>query len=200
MANMTPFFLTGANAKIKVNHVTIAFATSVNYQVIVRHAKPRVLGKYEIEVAQPLAYDVMGSLSIIKYGRGIKDYLGTGPKDTTGLGNGVGSLSPAIDDIASAVNIPNAKGQFDGGAHHSFNPGKFFQSTMFDIEIQQKIQDPNNPEVNAPIIRLRECRFEQMSFDLNKRGAAIMTLSFCARFADDDTFIAVKSGVGQELS
>jgi len=89
-----------------------------------------------------------------------------------------------------------------------------FQSKQFDIEIRQKV--PGADFSGAPILSgglfgskltdetsvvlLRDCRFTAMDFNLTKRGAALMTLSFKARYADDDTFIATKSGVGQELS
>jgi hypothetical protein len=41
---------------------------------------------------------------------------------------------------------------------------------------------------------------EEMHFSLSKKGVATQTFTFKARYVDDDTFIARKSGVGQELS
>lgn len=234
MAGKVPFFLTGANARILLNNKTMAYATDVAYRISVKHASPRVLGRYEVEVHQPLAYDVTGTLTVIRYGRGLKDYYQNRvPNDVDNAGNGVGSfgLSSFGGVIGSAIGLPTADGQFDGKADEAFNPSRFFQSKMFNIEIRQKlslmpqngspfpntllgvtqsifaaiddllVSDTTSPaEDETSVILIRDCRMEELSFTLNKRGVATQTFSFKARYVDDDTFIARKSGVGQELS
>lgn len=208
MADQIPFFLTGANARILLNSKTMAFATDVSYRITVKHASPRVLGRYEVEVHQPLAYDVAGTLTIIRYARGLKDHYGSGvPKDVNNDGNGIGSmgLSAFGGPIGSALGLPTADGQWDGKANEAFNPSRFFQSSMFNIEIRQKIVGKelkigNASDTEASIILIRDCRMEELAFTLNKKGVATQTFTFKARYVDDDTFIARKSGVGQELS
>lgn len=207
MAGKTPFFLTGGNARILLNNKTVAYATDVSYKISVKHASPRVLGRFEVETIQPLAYDVMGTLSIIRYGRGLQSYFGdAAPDNVNNAGNSIGSygLSSFGGAIGSALGLPTTDGQFDGSPDDAFNPSRFFQSKMFNIEIRQKI--PTNigqatvAKDEAPTVLLRDCRFEDMQFRLNKRGVATIDFTFRARYVDDDTFIARKSGVGQELS
>jgi hypothetical protein len=233
MAGKVPFFLTGANARILLNNKTMAYATDVSYRVSVKHASPRVLGRFEVEVHQPLAYDVTGTLTVIRYARGLKDYYKAGaPQGVNNAGNGIGSmgLSSFGGMVGSALGLPSADGQWDGKADEAFNPSRFFQSKMFNIEIRQKVvdipankpdlstigakvsnfftqlddailSDPTNPAGDeTSVVLLRDCRMEEMSFSLNKRGVATQTFTFRARYVDDDTFIARKSGVGQELS
>ena len=224
MAGKKPFFLTGANARIILNNRTVAYATDVSFSVDVRHATPRVLGRFEVEVVQPLSYDVEGTLTIIKYARGMKDYVGENPPGVNQKGSGPGSYGSDQGILTSALGLPSG-GQFDGGAADNFNPQRFFQSKMFDIEIRQKIESGNalgggnvfqqvlnfandflvpdglNDSPDTTIVaRLRDCRFTGMDFRLSKRGLALQTYKFKARYYDDDTVVAGKSGVGQELS
>lgn len=224
MAGKKPFFLTGANARIILNNRSVAFATDISYSVDVRHATPRVLGRFEVETVQPLSYEVSGTLTIIKYARGMKDYIGESPPDVNQAGNGIGSFAASQGMIASALGLPSG-GQFDGGTADNFDPGRFFQSKMFDIEIRQKVPPGsafgagnifqqvlnitndllvpdglNTDNDSTIVIRLRDCRFTGLDFKLSKRGLPLQTMRFTARYADDDTYVASKSGVGQELS
>jgi len=243
MAGLKPFFLTGGNARILLNHKTVAYATDVTYRISVKHATPRVLGRFEVEVIQPLTYDVMGTLSIIRYGRGLQGFVGDGaPHGTDNRGNSIGSYGAASAGgaIGSALGLPTVDGQWDGKADEAFNPSRFFQSMMFNIEIRQvgltgattsklvgtvrgppgdKEQLTSEHQVaqrvalkldsvlnggqkrnEVPVVVLRDCRFEDLNFKLNKRGVATIDLTFRARYVDDDTFIARKSGAGQEFS
>ena len=198
MSGKLPFFLTGANAKILLNGKAVAFATDVTYRVTVQHASPRLLGKYEVEEHQPLAYDVSGSMAMIRYARGIDGVLGKNNiANTDTLGNGLGSYGEqgGVLGIKKALGLPNGAGQFDGNADENLNPGRMFQSKSFDIEIRQLL--PGN---ETTVVLLRGCRITEMGFSLNKKGVATQQLSFMAQYADDDTMIAQTSGVGQELS
>ena len=207
-----PFFLTGANARIILNNKSVAFATDISYSITVRHATPRVLGRFEVETIQPLSYDVEGTLTIIKYARGMKDFVANPPGDVSQDGSGLGSFSANNSAISSALGLPSG-GFFDGGTADNFNPSRMFQSKMFDVEIQQKISGSigvagdalpfnglNTFADSIVLIRLRDCRFSGLDFKLNKRGLPLVTMQFKARYADDDTYIARKSGVGQEFS
>ena len=246
MSGQTPFFLTGGNARILLNNRTVAFATDVSYRITVNHASPRVLGRFEVETIQPLSYEISGSMTVFRYGRGIQSfYASASPKDVDNAGNGVGSFGlPSFGGaLGGALGLPTADGQWDGSPDDSFNPSRMFQSKMFNIEIRQKVASsgnlnksgwqPNNladasftskkglqtfgqgvldavndalvkdkgasGKTETSIILLRDCRFDSMDFKLNKKGAAIVNLTFKARYVDDDTGIARKSGVGQEL-
>jgi hypothetical protein len=198
MAGKTPFFLSGGNARILVNNKTVAYATNVTYRVSVKNAIPRVLGRAEVETIQPLTYDVTGSLSIIQYGRGLQSYFGSqAPKDVSDRGNAMGSygLSSIGGVVGGALGLPNSSGQFDGSPNEAFDPSRFFQSKMFNIEVRQKI-----PNSETTAVLLRDCRFEDLSFQLDRRGVATIQLTFRARYADSSDLIARKSGVGQEFS
>jgi len=218
-----PFFLTGANARIILNNKSVAYATDISYAITVKHATPRVLGRFEVETIQPLSYDVEGTLTIIKYARGMKDYIGSPPNDVNQAGNGPGSYGASNGILAGALGLPSG-GQFDGGAADNFNPSRMFQSKMFDIEIRQNIPPKaggngsqlqqalsflndilvpdglNDSNDSTIVVRLRDCRFSGLDFKLTKRGLPLVTMQFKARYADDDTTVARKSGVGQELS
>jgi hypothetical protein len=199
MAGKTPFFLSGGNAKILVNNRTVAYATNVTYRISVKNAMPRVLGRAEVEAIQPLTYDVTGSLSIIKYGRGLQSYFGgQAPQGVDNKGNSMGSygLSSVGGVVGGALGLPNSSGQFDGSPNEAFDPSRFFQSKMFNIEVRQKLSGKDE----TPAALLRDCRFEDLSFQLDRRGVATIQLTFRARYADGDDMIARKSGVGQELS
>jgi len=96
MAGTIPFFLTGANAKIRGNNKTLAFCTNMSYSIKVSHINPKVLGMYEGHSIEPTGYEVTGSFSIIKYTRGMADMHddlhGTKlPDGVQSSGNGLGT-------------------------------------------------------------------------------------------------------------
>lgn len=228
MSGKVPFFLTGGNARIYINGKLIAFATDVNYRVSVKHASPRLLGKFEVEEHQPLAYDVSGSMTLIRYARGIKDFWGSAAPDSVSQdGNGIGSMgqSGGTLGIKKALGIPNGAGRFDGNADENMNPGRMYQAKSFDIEIRQLLPAKhttkgfginnisagslndvlvadrvNTKKDETQIVLLRGCRISDMGFTLSKKGVATQQFAFLAQYADDDTMIAATSGVGQELS
>lgn len=192
MAGSKPFFIVGANAKIKLNSLTVAFATDVSYRVSVDHASPRVLGKFEVEVHQPLKYDVSGTLTVIRYAKDVSKAQNAPSPSVDRQGNGVGSLGTAPDGISlDTVGL----GGPDGRPNENFNPSKMFQSRTFDIEIFQKVDGDQ-----CQIAKLRGCRFSEMSFRMSKRSSGQVSYSFVAQYLDEDSFNAGKSGVGQELS
>jgi hypothetical protein len=200
MSDKVPFFLSGGNAKILMNNKVVAFATDVSYKVSIKHASPRVLGRFEVEVHQPVAYDVAGSLTIIRYARGVKEFLRSNgkqsPDSVSNKGNGLGSFSNSpLGAVGAALGLGTLTGTADGKTNEALVPARMFQSSSFDLEIRQKL-----PNGEAKVILLRGCRIEDSDFRLNRRGVATQTLTFKAQYADDDTAVARKSGVGQELS
>lgn len=227
MAGLKPFFLTGANAKIIVNGVAIAFATNISYSVAVNHNSPRVLGRYEVEEHSPLSYDVMGGFSIIRYAKDLRDTyagaathnnnlaervansgifgdftvkksqnLGTVPEGVNNKGNGIGAWQKGSGNtLGSLLSLPFTEGAGNGHANENLVPERLYQSQMFDIEIRQQVDG-----TECTIALLRNCRITGANFNLaNKRSVATQAFTFKAQAVDEDTFVAMKSGVGQEL-
>lgn len=180
MAKKIPAFLTGANAKIKVNGVTIAFATNVSYRISVQHSNPRVLGRYEVEEHQPLKYDVSGQLSVIRYvdSPGVKKL-----RDTNNDGNGVGNWKDG--------------GTFDieSKANNSFNPLTLHRAQGFEVIIYQKTTRGDHA-----VARFKGCRLTESQFSVGTKALALQNYSFVAQYADEDTFLASPSGVGQQYT
>lgn len=197
MAGMIPFFLTGANAKIRVNNKTLAFCTNMSYSIKVTHINPKVLGMYEGHSIEPTGYEVVGSFSIIKYTKGMADLHddlhGTkAPSGTKSQGNGLGSWGPGgVEGITGTLGA----GAGDGQAQQSLSPEKLNNSIMFDIEVYQK--GPHGDD--NPVARLKNCRITQADFALDRIGVATQTFQFMAVYADDDTIITAPSGIGQNL-
>lgn len=193
MSTLQPFFFAGARAKILLDNRTVAFCTNVEYKITVEHAEPRVCGRYEVEEIVPLSYIVHGTFNIIRYARGLSDVIEEPPIGVSPKGNGIGTYSPPPSNIVSSAfeNSP----LFPGGANQSFNPSTFFRSRHFDFEIRQKIEGGE-----TVIARIRDCRIVEGAFALTKGDVARQSFTFKGRYADDDTYIASKSGVGQEFS
>lgn len=200
MAGLAPFFITGANAKVKVNGVTLAFCTDLTYSVEVTHASPTVLGMYEASSLEPLAYKVSGSFTIVRYANNVKENLeNNGFKTPNGVnpdGNGIGNFtdgrSSSLGDIISRT---GAFGN-DGRAHEAFDPSRLQNATFFDIEVYQKM--PGGEDVRG-VARLRSCRLNRADAGLNKKSALVQRFTFQAIYLDEDSFIADFSGSGQQF-
>lgn len=178
---MKPFFLTGANAKIRVNNRTLAYVNNLSYSVQVKHATPRVLGMYEPSSVEPISYIVTGSFSIVRYVADATDVGGTQPNGTTSKGNGVGYWGEVKPT--------------DGRAHEALNPSKLQFATGFDIEVAQKIKDGDNPV----LAKVRGARITRADLNLGAKSTATQTFNFTAVYADEDSFLADASGVGQQF-
>ena len=95
MASVKPTFITGANAKIRLNGKTIAFCQDFSCSIQIITKTPKVLGKYEGDSVEPLGYTVSGSFTVIRYAKGVRKALGD-MRYPNGLaendaGNGVGN-------------------------------------------------------------------------------------------------------------
>lgn len=191
MSGMKPFFLTGANAKIKVNGVTLAFVTSLSYSVSINHATPRILGMYEPTSVEPLSYMVTGAFSVIRYVADAKDKIGASPNSVSSKGNGIGYWSKNGEDIGKKI----LKSGSDGGAYENLNPSKLAAGTGFEIEV---IQKTSGGQVTAA--KIRNARITRADFSIAKNQAAIETFNFTALYLDEDSFIADFSGSGQQFS
>jgi len=188
MAGVKPFFLTGANAKIKVNGKTLAFCTNLSYSVKVNTIAPQVLGMYEGSSVEPLSYSVSGQFSVIRYVADAKDVIkGTLPPGTNEKGNGIGAWG---DDTTKGF-----KSLADGRAFENLNPRKLKYATTFVMEVYQKTSNGN-----VSVARIRDIRITGADFNLSKAAAATQTFTFTALYADEDSFLADFSGSGQQFA
>lgn len=192
---MKPFFLTGANAKIKVNGQTLAYCTNVSYSVQVNHATPRVLGMYEPTSVEPLSYIVTGTFSVVRYVADVKGKTGTSPVGVNNGGNGIGNMGPdgLGNRLAEGLDL---NGNADGRTYDNLNPAKLDKATGFNIELYQKLQ---GGELQS-VARIRDARITQADFSLAKNAPAMQTFQFTALYADEDSFLADFSGQGQQFT
>jgi len=194
MAGMKPFFLTGANAKVRVNGRTIAFVTNLSYSVDVKHATPTVLGMYEPSSVEPLGYLVTGSFSVVRYTADIAtDVGGTRPNGVSERGNGLGTFGPdsLLKQLAGGFDFK----QPDGRAYQNLNPAKLKTATTFDIEVFQKFASGQRS-----VAKIRDVRITRADFNLGSRSAARQTFNFTALYADEDSFLADFSGTSQKFA
>lgn len=210
MAGRAPFFITGANCKIRVNGVTLAFATELSYNVSINHQQAKVLGQYEADTIEPISYNITGQFTVIRYLEGVKDLVNNPPNGTHKLGNGVGSFNIASNMGSGVASIVGAVGA-TGTADKSLDPSTLSMSSGFDIEVYQKI--PGN-SVNGQaasiltgrgvelggvsrnssgIARLRDCHIVGMQTNISKRGFMMQTFQFMANYLDEDSFLSSSS-------
>ena len=199
MAKLSPFFLTGANAKIKLDGKTIAFATDFSYSVVVEHATPQLLGMYEVANVEPLVYKVTGTLTIIRYTKNMKDFMEahgrTTPPGVSNKGNGIGAMGPTWGNKWGS--------RFDqfmhsGHVNKSLDPSQMKDAMKFDIEVYQKSFDDTDPL--QAFVRLRDCRITRIDGGVTKRGMATEKIQFQAIYLDQDSFEAAMSGLGQQFA
>lgn len=188
MAGMKPFFLTGANAKIKVNGVTLAYCTNLSYSVTVQHASPKVLGMYEPTSIEPLSYTVTGTFTVVRYVADVQDKLGNpSPYGVNPGGNGIGNWNPGnLIDVLST----------NGRVSNNLNPNKLDKGTGFEINVLQKLADKST----VSVANIREARITKADFTLVKGAPAMQTFQFTALYVDEDSFLADFSGQGQQWS
>lgn len=186
---MKPFFLTGANAKIKVNNRTLAYCTNLSYSVTVNHATPRVLGMYEPTSVEPTSYLVTGTFSVVRYVADADDNIGGNvPNGVDGGGNGIGNWGEG-----GLQNLVDLDGN-EGRAHENLNPSKLHTATGFEIYVFQKTDSGQQS-----VARIREARITKADFNMSKKSPAMQTFQFTALYADEDSFIADFSGRGQQF-
>lgn len=195
MAGIKPFFVNGANAKIKVNGKTLAFCTDVSYSVQVLTQTPKILGMYEGSSVEPLGYTVSGSFAVIRYVKDVKDATKSTVNGATqnDAGNGVGNWGSAWG--RGSAGLSKLGFGNDGRADEALDPSRFDQGTTFDVQIFQKI--PNDDAIG--VANIRNARITQADFSLSKKGVAIQRFNFVALYADEDSFVADFSGRGQQF-
>lgn len=224
MAGIKPTFITGANAKIRLNGKTLAFCQDFSCSVQVLTRVPKVLGKYEGDSVEPLGYMVSGSFTVVRYAKGIKNLLGSGAFPNglaeNDAGNGVGNWGTQWGGSAEDFLARNGIGN-NGRAHEALDPSKFGTGTTFDIQVYQKVRAParaasQDTEVRRAldvlegqdtlanvntssnellgVLNIKKARITQADFSINKRSVAMERFTFVALYVDGDGFVANASG------
>lgn len=195
MSGVKPFFITGANAKVKVNDKTLAFCTDLSYSVQVLTQTPKILGMFEGSSVEPLGYTVSGSFTVIRYAKDAKANVGSAPHGAAGndAGNGVGNWGAAWGGGQGSFFAKNGIGN-DGRANEALDPSRFANSVTFDIQVYQKTQAGD-----IGVANIRNVRITQADFSMSKKGAAVQRFNFVALYVDEDSFVADFSGNGQHF-
>jgi hypothetical protein len=182
MAGKTTSLITGSNAKIKINGVTLAYAVDVQYDISVATIPVEVMGKYEVLANEPIATSVAGSFTVVRYTKAAFDgQISGAAKDGNGVGNWKGTDEP-------------------NGIKTHFNPGDILTSKTVDIELFRKSQNDPTSAVGAELFKkIRDARITRMGGSVNKRGILMETFQFVAELLEDDSFAATPSGE-QDLS
>lgn len=195
MANLRPFFINGANAKVKVNGKTLAFCTDLSYSIQVLTQTPKILGMYEGSSVEPLGYTVSGSFSVIRYAKDAAANVGgkipahIAPNDA---GNGIGNWGAAWGGGLGSFFAANGIGN-DGRPNEDLDPSKLQNATTFDIQVYQKTDGGD-----LGVANIRNVRITQADFQLSKKGVAQQRFNFVALYIDEDSFVADFSGIGQQ--
>lgn len=203
MSGIRPFFVTGANAKLKLNGKTIAFCSDFACSIIISHQTPKVLGMYEGVSVEPLSYNVSGTFSIIRYVHNAKANIGGTPVPGVAIndaGNGVGNWGSVwgggiLGNLPSLLGNPFAGGS-DGRANEALDPSTYQQGTTFDIEIYQ--HNPNGDPLG--VLKVRSARISRADFNVSKKSPGMDKFEFIALYVDGDAYQAKPSGTGQQNS
>jgi hypothetical protein len=210
MAGVMPSFITGANAKIVIDDITLAFAQDVSYQISINTIPIRAMGKLEVSAHEPISYNVTGSITVVRYtkdaGSSLSRIYTTTLVDTDG--DPATAAVPVITEVVGSprklINGANEKGNSvdrwntktsNIGLH--LNPGKMLSSLTFDLEIITKINSTGVVDAES-VIKVRDCRITGKTGSLNKRGLMMDQFSFNAILVDnDEEFKASGTGWGE---
>lgn len=189
MAGKKTSLITGSNAKITFDGVTLAYATDVQYDVSVQTIPVETMGRYEVLANEPVAYIVGGSFSIVRYTAAASagGISGTAANSKgNGIGNWIGtSNSGAFNAAASG-----------GGNSVQVDPSQLLLAKTVDIVLFRKAV--NNPGTLATdqemFMTIKDARLTRMGGSVNKRGILSEQFQFVAEIAYNDSFTAAPSG------
>jgi hypothetical protein len=167
-----PGLVTGSNAKLKFGGKTLAYATDVSYSVDVSVVPVEVMGSYEVITNEPIAVNVRGSFTIVRY---------------TAKGNA---------GLPASAKDGNGVGRFGGGQTDAFNPGKMLSTSTVDLEIFQKSAQVGTDGAASSvdsIVKISDCRLTRLSSGLNKRGIMTESYDFVGILYSDESFAGAAS-------
>lgn len=200
MAGQLPSFITGANAKIKVGNLTLAFASDVSYQVTVNHVPVRAMGMLDVAAYEPISYTVSGSFSVIRYTKDAAsadlvlytlglidddDNAETAPVPVE-IATVAGKQIPGASTSGNSVHQWNDR--TSGNVGRQLDPSTILKSLTFDLEIFSKSSVGDGQE---SILKIRDCRIASKSGSLSKRGLMIDNFTFNALLANNDESVQV---------
>jgi hypothetical protein len=177
MAGKVPSFITGATAKIKAGGLTFAYAQDVSYRISVDTIPVETMGRYETVSNEPVNYSVAGELAIVRYTKIAAD---NGMPGVNAGGNGLGAT----------------RWTTGGTGSDQMDPGNLLMSQTWDLAVFQKVQLGQNeiPVTGDAVIKITDCRFNNKSAGLNKRGILVDRFTFVGILASDDSYTATHSG------
>ena len=162
MAGKKAGFVTGANAKIMIDGLTVAYATNVGYDINVQTVPIEGIGRYEVWSNEPVSYSCSGSLAVIRYTKRASD---SGISKVNATGN-------TIEQVATG----------EGNMAQHLDPSKLLLSETFDLKIFEKT---NDPALEYRVIEIKDCRLTRRSGNLDKRGVLMDQYTFVGILAGD---------------
>ena len=212
MAGVIPSFITGANAKIKIDDLTMAFAQDVSYSITVGTIPIRSMGRLEVAAHEPVSYMVQGTLTIVRYTKN----AASAQIDVYKLESVDDDANPNTPNVVRSVKTGDKKKLIQGAANSGnsvnrwnsssagnigdqLDPSKILSSLTFDLEIFSKIDNGGNTNSQS-IIKIRDCRLTSKSGSLNKRGLMLDQFTFNAILIDNDEDFKVSGSGYSDLS
>ena len=190
MANKVTSLITGSNAKIKINGITLAYAVDVQYDLSVATIPVETMGRYEVLANEPIATTVSGSFTVVRYTAAAGK---AGDSKITGAateGNGVGNWGT----MAGGESVKSGTKPEKGLKSH-VNPQDILTSKTVDIELFRKTQNDPTAALGTELFKkIHNARITRMAGSVNKRGILMETFQFVAEMLDDDSFTASASG------
>lgn len=184
MADKKTSLITGSNAKIKINGVTLAYAVDVQYDVSVATIPVETMGRYEVLANEPIATTVAGSFTVVRYTKAAYDGKISG---AAANGNGIGNWGTRAGGEGAATS--------GKGLSTHVNPGDILTSTTVDIDLYRKsVNDPTAAAGVELFKKIYDARITRMAGSVNKRGILMETFQFVAEMIDDDSFTKKQSG------
>ena len=172
MAGKQSAFITGANARIKIDGLTLAYCTDVSYNIAVQTIPIETMGTYEVRDNTPVSYTVDGAFSIIRY---------TAKAATTDTAN------PAITKPSTTGNAPGAIGLKEGTLNSHLNPASLLQSGTFDLTINEQLPNvAGTASTDENVFIIKDCRLTRRGMTLNKRGVYVDQYAFVGVLAGDN--------------
>lgn len=169
MAKISPVFVTGAKAVVKVYEKTLAFCSDVSYNVNVQHIPVESLGIFEIISNEPVSYTVDGTFSVIRYASNVDQ---------------VQDFTTAYGDVLSAANSASQIGNDTNSLKQHIDPAEILSSVTFDMEIMEKAAGVDGA-TRGTFFKLHSCRITRRSSSLNKRGLLVDNYAFVGIRAED---------------
>jgi hypothetical protein len=164
MAGIKPGFVSGANARVKLDGKTLAYCTDLNYTVDMATIPIEAIGSYEVKSYEPISYTVNGSFSVIRYTKHIKPESG-------------GANGNPADQIGDANKVGT-----------QLDPGRVLSSSSFDMEIFQSTSATTSDTTESnqnTVFKIYDCRVTRRTSSLNKRGVMVDAYTFVGILAGD---------------